>query len=148
MAAISEYFRASFGKLDQAMQSRIGEWARTNCIKHKVVHAVGGDDTDVELYAQRPEAKSSKSIKMMLRAVFQNWGSPLDAGVSDWLRLLSKSEFEEAIEEDAIQVVARARHAPVSAVAAPDMLSAGFDTRAFKLYNKLLEEGRIVACRV
>ena len=89
----SKYFRANLGKLDQATQSRVEEWARNQCDAYKVAHTALGD---LELYAQRSAPKTCKSHKMAVRAVFQNWGIPLDGAAGDWLVLLSTDNFADA----------------------------------------------------
>ncbi len=151
MVAASEYFWATLGQLDKASVSRTAEWARANCVKHRIVHAAGGN---VELYAQRPEAKSSKSFKMMMRAVFQNWGLPLDAASSDWLRLLSRSEFEQ-VAEGVPQVAAQAAHTPAGAAPSTAKrtlmqeaarLPADFDERSLAVWRRLQKEREMVAC--
>jgi len=89
----SEYIRAVLGNLDMTVERRLGEWAKANCVAHRLERSPSGD---VVLYAQRPEKKTSKSHKMTLRTLFQNWGAMLTLEGSDWLQLLSHDDFTKA----------------------------------------------------
>ena len=88
----SEYIRAALGKMDETDERRLGEWAKANCVAHRIERSSG----DVVLYAQRPQKKASKSHKMTLRTLFQNWGGTLAVEGSEWLRLLSHADFAQA----------------------------------------------------
>ena len=88
----SEYIRAALGKMDETDERRLREWAKANCVAHRIERSSG----DVVLYAQRPQKKASKSHKMTLRTLFQNWGGTLAVEGSEWLRLLSHADFAQA----------------------------------------------------
>ena len=78
--------------MDETDERRLREWAKANCVAHKIQRSCG----DVVLYAQRPPKKTSKSHKMTLRTLFQNWGGTLAVEGSEWLRLLSHADFAQA----------------------------------------------------
>ena len=89
----SEYIRAALGKMDETDERRLRDWAKANCVTHRIERSPSGD---VVLYAQRPEKKTSKSHKMTLRTLFQNWGTMLAIDGSVWLQLLSHEDFAKA----------------------------------------------------
>ena len=93
MAVSSECFRAYLGNLDEPTEKRLAHWAAENCVRHKLARLPDGCLT---LWAQRGEARSSKSSKVCLRTVFSNWGTKLVDLPPDWLELVTRAEFEEA----------------------------------------------------
>ena len=168
----SQYFRACLGGMDEATEKRLEEWAQSHFVTHEVARTPAGD---VVLHAQRGETKSSKSHKMALRTLFQNWGVPLGVAGNDWLQLLPFEEFSEAVGQAGVTAPPRTKHEPppgtttqrpcgstgrpasterVSAppdgtVKTPIYLTAlpgGFDERAGRMYKQLLEQHRAIAC--
>ena len=93
MAVSSECFRAYLGNLDEPTEARLDRWAAENCVRHKLARLPDGC---LALWAQRGEARSSKSSKVCLRTVFSNWGTKLVDLPPDWLVLMTRGEFEEA----------------------------------------------------
>ena len=93
MAVSSECFRAYLGNLDEPTEARLDRWAAENCVRHKLARLPDGC---LALWAQRGEARSSKSSKVCLRTVFSNWGTKLVDLPPDWLELVTRAEFEEA----------------------------------------------------
>ena len=149
MAATSHYFRAVLGQLDAATEKRLSEWADANCTAHHVARTQSGE---IAFCAQRPDAKTSKSHKMTLRTVWQNWGMALPVLGSEWLQLLTPEQFEAA----APGAGQRPATAPPSGVGgrsadratephAQCRLPADFDTRALAAW-RALQERRAVAC--
>ena len=148
MAVSSECFRAYLGNLDEPTEARLDRWAAENCVRHKLARLPDGC---LALWAQRGEARSSKSSRVCIRTVFSNWETPLVDLPSDWLVLLTRAEFEE--EATATQPPCPettppcpmpyrdAAATPLEAV--PRLsLSAGFDERAAAALSKL----RMVPC--
>ena len=166
----SQYFRACLGGVDEATEKRLEEWAERHFVTHKLARTSA---RDMVLHAQRGEAKPSKCHKMALRTLFQNWGVPLGAAGNDWLELLSISEFSEAVgqagtpprttHEPPLDTTTqhscgstgrpasagRMSAPPDGAMKTPIYLAAlpeGFDVRAGRVYKRLLEQRRAIAC--
>ena len=93
MAVSSECFRAYLGDLDEPTEKRLAHWAAENCVSHKLTRLPDGC---LALWAQRGEARSSKSTRVCIRTVFSNWGTKLVDLPPDWLELVTRAEFEEA----------------------------------------------------
>ena len=156
MAVSSEYFRASLGNLDEPTEKRLAHWAAENCVCHTLSRHPDGCLT---LWAQRGEARSSKSSKVCLRTVFSNWGTKLVDLPPDWLELVTRAEFEEAAMPQPPRLCtdldllhqepcAGNGHEPCRNVAASHLegvilsLSPGFDERAAAALAAL----RLTAC--
>ena len=169
MLTTSEYFRVRLGALDEDTEKRVTEWAHSNLVASKVVR----EDGSVELLGRRSESKNSKALKMMIRALFQNWSIPLQINRGDWLELLTEDEFffaqamttagaeplpeeseqsieakEKASEERAAQPRLRQPALPTLDEAGyPTHLSANFDKESTRLLQELIARGQIcVAC--
>ena len=93
MAVSSECFRAYLGNLDEPTEARLDRWAAENCVRHKLSRLPDGC---LALWAQRGEARSSKSTRVCIRTVFSNWGTKFVDLPPDWLELVTRAEFEEA----------------------------------------------------
>ena len=91
MAVSSECFRAYLGNLDEPTEARLDRWAAEVCVRHKLARLPDGC---LALWAQRGEARSSKSSKVCLRTLVSNFGTRLVDLPSDWLVLLTRAEFE------------------------------------------------------
>ena len=157
--ATSNYVWACLGRLDQNTEGRVIEWAQCAFDACRVVRAPNGL---VALYARRSAPRSSKSYKMMLRTVFQNWNEPLEIEGSGWLRLLTSAEFSAAVGETSVAAAPREEQCGASgesdAPAEPTLstrgghgqyltcLSAGFDERAAMMYKELLEREQLMPC--
>ena len=119
---------------------RLEKWAADSCAVHKLTR---GPDGTATLWAQRPESRSSKSMKVMLRTVFANWKSPLQDLGPDWLVLLSPEEFASALQGHHQQKAAPLTKPPVTASPPRDVgqtltaLSEGFDQRSWAAWEAI-----------
>ena len=152
--ATSEYFWADLGSLDQALESRVAEWARGAFDACAVLRTPGGR---VELYARRGEPRSSKSLKMMLRSLFHNWNQALEMEDNSWLQLLTREEFLRAAggAEEESRAPPPSESTPTADAPSPPRrvwegvfgaLPPDFDERALRAYHQLKGQ-RLVPCR-
>ena len=156
MLTTSEYFRVRLGALDEDTEKRVTEWAQSHLVASKVVR----EADSVELLGRRSESKNSKALKMMIRALFQNWSIALQIDHSNWLELLTEDEFARAMTTDGAAPLpdeARAAQPRLRWPALPTLdeagypthLSANFDKEATRLLQELITRGQVsVACVV
>ncbi len=114
------------------MLQRLLEWAGANCVAHSSRRNAAGD---AELYLQCRDARTSKSFKMVVRALFQNWKVPLENVRGDWVQLLSSDDFAAAVGRQALT------EAPEEAVTIT-RLPEGFAERSHELLHQLRCQSR------
>ena len=125
MLTTSEYFRVRLGALDEDTEKRVTEWAQRNLVASKVVRKADR----IELLGRRSESKNSKALKMMIRALFQNWSIALQIDHSNWLELLTEDEFARAMTTDGAAPLpdeARAAQPRLRQPALPTLNEAGY----------------------